>query len=629
MRPPLYVAFLSLFVRAWGTDLLPVTLVQSALSALTLLPLGMLAARLGGLRAARWTVALGALYLPFTLFSGLLLSETLFLVFFAFLPLALVHAASLPPDAARAKTGWAASAGLLLGLCAVTRSTALGFLPLAAVWLFFVAGSRTLPRRLQPAVVFVGACLLVMLPWVARNYVVYHRLIAIDTTAGYNLWLGSVGVRDEERLVNDLRPLSGPIERQDFAFARAWENISSDPAFFVRKGLKESADLWRPLFSAEERQVSGYTLGRVPAWHLLSLLALDDLLYMVVLVLGVAALFLLRGGPLRSLTVLWVLLWVVMSFIFFAVTRFRLPVVASLLPWAGLSLARVPALVGGRRSLHISSLGPRLAGAALVIVVLLVIIVPAVPVEATATGVARSLEQAPFRQAEADLLAGRVDEAIANYRRANLGLADTRYGLAAALLQKGDTPGALEQFISNEPADRFEPYIIRGEAARLAGDQEAARTLLNTRVVKLAGDAALSWAWDHLRPAPVGTIAIGSGLDIGYIRGFYAPETDEKGQAFRWSAESSQIRGLRGAPSVVGTWSGWRPSALPQAVVRLYTGTQEQTASLNNSKQWTQTTISPGSGGAGASISLNVGGFVSGGSDGRLLGVRVLAVTAK
>src|SRR5207249_11495495 len=135
-------------------------------------------------------------------------------------------------------------------------------------------------------------------------------------------------------------------------------------------------------------------------------------------------------------------------------------------------------------------------------------------------------------------------EAIVQYKGASPDVADTRYGLAAALLQTGDTRSALQQLTADEPPDRFEPFIIRGEAARRSGDLNAARTLFNARVVKLAGDDALRWAWDHLNPPPVDNIEVGSGLDMGYVRGFYGPETDGAGIAFRWTGEHAEIRGL-------------------------------------------------------------------------------------
>src|SRR5205807_2259512 len=74
--------------------------------------------------------------------------------------------------------------------------------------------------RLGGFLIVILACALVLLPWVVRNYRAYGRLVPVDTTGGYNLWLGSVGVRDEARLQADLRAIPNPADRQSFAYAR-------------------------------------------------------------------------------------------------------------------------------------------------------------------------------------------------------------------------------------------------------------------------------------------------------------------------------------------------------------------------------------------------------------------------
>ncbi len=653
IRPPLYVVFLAAIMKLLGTDYLPVLISQSVISAATLLPLGWLGNRLRGVTAARWTVALGLLYLPLTLFAGLLLSETLFLFAFAWALVALVLAReALSAGWKRRSYLLLCASGILIGVGALTRATALAFVPLAALWLFFGDRRAVQPysRRMLAAGAVVAACGLTILPWTVRSYVAYNAFVPVDTTSGYNLWLASVGVKDEARLRADLEPLSGPIARQNFAYAAAFKKITSDPAAFIDKGLKESLDLWRPLFSAEERQVPGFALGRVPAWHLLSLLLFDDILYVAVLALAVAGLLLAPPHPLKLLIGLWVLLWVGMSFVFFAVTRFALPVVTALLPVAGTGITFLWPGRDFRFRLQRAALAGKVASA-LALFGIATLVIPPIFLPGVAGGVAtadsnlaltqRGIqqwgEQEPYREAEELLKAGKIDEAIAQYKRANATIADTRYGLAAAFLQKGETTQALAQLTSNEPQDRVEPFIIEGEAARRAGKLEAARSFFNARTVKVNNDEALNWAWDHLDPPLTTTIEIGSGLDIGYVRGFYSPEVDERGIAYRWSSSRSEVRRLSLSPSTQLKWSGWRPSGLPGTQVVVYANdasrlTQLAQFSLINRVDWQQSLFSPGASAdatQGSDFLLDVNAFVSGGSDPRLLGVRLSVVSSR
>ena len=540
VRPPLYVASLAAIFTLGGDAYLPTLIFQSLLSALTLPALGWLAFVAGGKKAGRWAALLGLLYLPFTLFAGLLLSETLFVFLFAWSLVLLLLAREwlTRPEGASRLRGFAlvAGAGLLLGLGVLTRSTGLGFLPLAALWLAW-GNSAPLRRRLLSAFFLLVICGLTLLPWLARNYAAYGHIL-VDSTGGYNLWLGSVGVRDEQRLQADLLTISNPAERESYAYSQGLANIVADPVAFIGKGLKESLDLWRPSFGAEERQVKGFALGRVPAFHLASLFLFDDLLYVAILLLSVVGLALGPPNPLKSLTGLWVLLWVAVSFIFFAVTRFRMPVVACLIPWAGVGLSslgqlrsRLPAT---RRIVQASS--------AIGIVAIAVLVIPSISLGDTWLGIERWGQQAPYRQAETLLQQGKPVEAEAQYRLANAEITDTRYGLASTLLQEGKPQEALAVLAANEPDDRFEPLIIKGEAARLAGDTASARSLFNARVVQVAGADALDWAWDHLSPPPTSTLQIGSGLDMGYVRGFYGPETASDGTLYRWSSDTAEIR---------------------------------------------------------------------------------------
>ena len=86
-------------------------------------------------------------------------------------------------------------------------------------------------QRLAVVALLIIACLVLLVPWTARNYAAYGRFVLVDTTSGYNLWLGSVGVRDEPRLQADLVTIPNPVDKQAFAYAQAWNNIKSPIPF--------------------------------------------------------------------------------------------------------------------------------------------------------------------------------------------------------------------------------------------------------------------------------------------------------------------------------------------------------------------------------------------------------------
>jgi hypothetical protein len=373
--------------------------------------------------------------------------------------------------------------------------------------------------------------------------------------------------------------------------------------------------------------VRGYTLGRVPGWHLGALLVFDDLLYVAIVLLALGGLLFLPAHPLRSLTVLWVLLWVAMAFLFFAVTRFRLPIVTTLIPWAGAAIAYFGER--GRASNLLSAGRRRPAAFAALAAAFLLVVVPGIEADDTLLGISRWGEQEPFRAAEARLREGDAVGALALYSRANQNITDTRYGLAAAQLQLGDIDGAEETLrLTGEQEDRFEPWIIRGESERRSGDLWAARALFNTRVVQVAGQQAVDWAWDHLRPPLAGRVELGSGLDLGFIRGFHGPERDETGRTFRWMGPEGAVRGLTGNPELGLQVSGWRPGGTAPAKVTAVSaanisGSAPVVQTLPMTDEWTTILLFAGEG-----VTLETNGFVPGGYDARLLGIRATTVIA-
>jgi hypothetical protein len=186
-RAPLYPAFLALiyFLVGSGADrFFAARLVQAFLGA-ALAPLTYLVAlhfssllnrerrNLRPARLAAWIVAAYPILLAYPLGLG---TENLFFLLvlssFFFLLQSIEK-----PSAFRLLLS-----GLFLGLTALTRSVILPFAILAMAYMVYVLRKRALLVALAFA--------LTVAPWVIRNSLLHHKLTGIETSMGYNLYLG-------------------------------------------------------------------------------------------------------------------------------------------------------------------------------------------------------------------------------------------------------------------------------------------------------------------------------------------------------------------------------------------------------------------------------------------------------
>jgi len=74
--------------------------------------------------------------------------------------------------------------GLLLGLTALTRSVILPFAGLAILWAWYILKQR------RGALLIAISFALTITPWIARNSLLHQKLTGIETSMGYNLYLG-------------------------------------------------------------------------------------------------------------------------------------------------------------------------------------------------------------------------------------------------------------------------------------------------------------------------------------------------------------------------------------------------------------------------------------------------------
>lgn len=225
-RPPAYPAFLAAvyFLTGVGAQrFLAARLAQALLGALLAPMTYFLARRLFPKRerVARWSAVAIAVYPLLVIYPLALATENLFFVLVVGSVLALLKARESP------RLGWFAIAGALIGLSALTRSVVLPVGLAAAAWAWLGL------KRWKAGVVIIGAVVLVCAPWIARNSMLHGRLTGIESSLGYNLYMGyhpeSTGTF-RYGISLDLMPIIDDARRDDIGTNKAIGFIRDDPA---------------------------------------------------------------------------------------------------------------------------------------------------------------------------------------------------------------------------------------------------------------------------------------------------------------------------------------------------------------------------------------------------------------
>lgn len=334
-RAPLYPAFLAIIyaVNGLAGRFFAVRVIQALLGGL-LAPLTYSAARrLGGSSSTSLAAAVIVSVWPMLVVLPLALAtENLFILLITagFLWLIRATAAGRDQDFALA--------GAAFGLAVLTRSVIVGFPVLASVWIWH-RGQR------RGAVLLVGLVALLALPWSVRNSLLHGRPTFIETSLGYNLYLGYYPGNDGTFRFGpslDLVTISDDAVRDQVGRERALAFIEQDPGSVPQLMVAKLGHLWGLEDRAFIYFYSQGVLGSLPPWAVLAIYVALVLPLVIVLPPAVLGLTLVRGGAAWRLAG-WLLTWYVgIHMLIMAEERFHLalvPIVAALAA-RGLSYAQ-------------------------------------------------------------------------------------------------------------------------------------------------------------------------------------------------------------------------------------------------------------------------------------------------
>ncbi len=180
--PPGWPYFLAGVMRIFGSSPVIGEIAQAVLGALTAALVVVIGRHVAGRTAG---IAAGALYafLPSAVeWTSTLGTEPLYTFLWAL-------ATAIWVTRPTRQLAWYALSGVILGAAALVRPSALLFWIILFAYLITLPNERRNWRRLLAAVAVTASCtLIVVVPWIARNYAIYHKVVVVSNNGGVSLY---------------------------------------------------------------------------------------------------------------------------------------------------------------------------------------------------------------------------------------------------------------------------------------------------------------------------------------------------------------------------------------------------------------------------------------------------------
>jgi 4-amino-4-deoxy-L-arabinose transferase-like glycosyltransferase len=224
--------------------------------------------------------------------------------------------------------------GFFLGLTALTRSVILPFVGLAILWSWFILKQR------RGAMLMGSVFALTIAPWVIRNSLLHHKLTGIETSMGYNLYLGYHPQGNGSFVFGpslDLLTILDDAERDRIGTQKAIEFIKAQPERFIPLAINRLG-----FFFGIEKRVLMYfygnnIIGYIPLPLLLTISAILLLPFVLIAVSAALGLAYLLWKPEHILLCLLFIGYILPHILILSEDRFHL----ALIPYLAILAAQV------------------------------------------------------------------------------------------------------------------------------------------------------------------------------------------------------------------------------------------------------------------------------------------------
>jgi hypothetical protein len=268
IMPPIYPLLLAGVFRLFGTytksSALVMLSLDSLFSALTCIPVFLIAQKSFGRRTALWA-GWSWTFFPYAIYFS---ADFIWVTTLATLMLALIFLAALHlEDSSRIST-WGGF-GVLAGIGALSDPVVLSVTPLLALWMCW--------RRLQkkqnwfmPALAALLAFGATVSPWLIRNYSVFHALVPFRDNFGLELYVGNNGdtwhfapsgfhPSSTGREMAEYRQM-GELAYMRRKQAQAMALIKAHPGDFLALSLRRAVYMWTNFWSFSHRYMEAEPL---------------------------------------------------------------------------------------------------------------------------------------------------------------------------------------------------------------------------------------------------------------------------------------------------------------------------------------------------------------------------------
>jgi hypothetical protein len=213
-------------------------------------------------------------------------------------------------------------AGIFLALTTLTRSVILPFAGLVMLYFVYIVRKK--------ALILIIVYILIVTPWVIRNSLLHHKLTGVETSMGYNLYLGYHPLGNGSFVFGpslDLLTIMDDARREEVGTQKAISFIEEQPGRFIPLAINRLGFF----FGLEKRALiyfySNNLLGPVSSPLLITMAAIFLLPFVLISVSAVLGLSLLKWNPQTILLLLLFVSYLLPHVLILAEDRFHLALI--------------------------------------------------------------------------------------------------------------------------------------------------------------------------------------------------------------------------------------------------------------------------------------------------------------